>query len=247
VQPGATLRLTGGRYDFNRLWGMANSNLYFTAPTEVRVADWCNVDAKAYVGPAPGQASPQVSAADIILYVNGSSVLLPAVQLGPQATIRANFYVPNGPTVLQEGTEATGAFIGREIIVRNNCDLTLNSYFLAHPDGLLAKKQAESSQESSTTTELPKTFALDQNYPNPFNPTTTIRYQLPEQRDVNLVVYNMLGQVVKTLVHEVQPPGIYNARWDGTNNRGMSVASGIYFYRLTAGGFVVSKKMILLK
>jgi hypothetical protein len=220
---------------------MSSANLYFTAPTEVRIADWCNIDTKAYVGPAPG--SSQVGAADIIFYVGGSSILLPVVQLGPQATLLANFYTPNGPTVLQEGTVATGAFIGREVIVRDQCRLTLSSYFLAHP----GFSRSSANEESETTADAPKNFALEQNYPNPFNPTTTIRYQLPEQGEVKLVVYNMLGQVVKTLVQTTQSAGTYIARWDGTNEVGISVAGGVYFYQLKAGDFVVSKKMLLLR
>jgi methionine-rich copper-binding protein CopC len=144
---------------------------------------------------------------------------------------------------LQEGAVATGAFIGREVIVRDQCRLTLSSYFLAHP----GFSRSSANEESETTADAPKTFALEQNYPNPFNPTTTIRYQLPEQREVKLVVYNMLGQVVKTLVQTAQSAGTYIARWDGTNEDGISVAGGVYFYQLKAGDFVVSKKMILLK
>jgi hypothetical protein len=241
VQLGGTLKLTGGRYDFNRLWGMSNANLYFTAATEVRIADWCNIDTRAYVGPAPGSSG--VGAADIIFYVGGSSILLPVVQLGLQATVLANFYTPNGPTVLLDGTVVTGAFIGREVIVRDNCRLTLSSYFLAHP----GFSQGSISEETEPLADVPMTFVLEQNYPNPFNPTTTIRYQLPEQREVKLVVYNMLGQVVKTLVQTTQSAGTYIARWDGTNEDGISAAGGVYFYQLKAGDFVVSKKMILLK
>jgi len=90
-------------------------------------------------------------------------------------------------------------------------------------------------------------FSLDQNYPNPFNPSTTISYRLADQRDVTLTVFNILGQVVKSLVHDVQPSGSYTVRWDGTNDRGTPVSSGMYIYRLRAGSFVQSKKMMLLK
>jgi flagellar hook assembly protein FlgD len=94
---------------------------------------------------------------------------------------------------------------------------------------------------------MPVTYALEQNYPNPFNPTTTITYQLPEQRDVTLVVYNILGQVVKSLVQNVQSSGTYAVRWDGTNDHGTGVSSGVYIYRLKAGNFVQSRKMMMLR
>ncbi|MBL7959600.1 T9SS type A sorting domain-containing protein [bacterium] len=96
--------------------------------------------------------------------------------------------------------------------------------------------------------ELPTTFKLSQNYPNPFNPSTKIRYELPNTETVSLVIYNTLGQVVKTLVsHRAQAIGVYEINWDGTNQIGQSVASGIYIYRLQAGRAVKTKKMLLIK
>jgi len=96
--------------------------------------------------------------------------------------------------------------------------------------------------------ELPTEFALEQNYPNPFNPTTTILFDVPEKTHVKLDVYNVLGQKVTTLVDEEKAPASYSVPWDGQSDGGNQVASGIYFYRLTAGDNVVmTKKMMLLK
>ncbi len=100
---------------------------------------------------------------------------------------------------------------------------------------------------------IPEVFALDQNYPNPFNPTTTIRYSLPEPASVNLSIYNVLGQRVATLTNEVLDAGVYNALWNGRNDAGVQVASGIYFYRIEAKAtnsgatFTSLKKAMLLK
>jgi len=95
---------------------------------------------------------------------------------------------------------------------------------------------------------LPNGFALDQNYPNPFNPTTTISYSLGAgQTMTNLSVFNVLGQKVTTLVNEVQGPGTYTVNWAGTSAAGAPVASGIYFYRLTRGEDIETKKMMLVK
>jgi photosystem II stability/assembly factor-like uncharacterized protein len=105
----------------------------------------------------------------------------------------------------------------------------------------------ESATGISENNQLPFTFALSQNYPNPFNPATVIHYQLPEVSLVNLSVYNMLGQKVKTVLSENQIAGNHTAKWDGTNDRGEPVASGIYIYQLQAGKYVQSKKMMLLK
>ena len=95
----------------------------------------------------------------------------------------------------------------------------------------------------------PEVYALENNYPNPFNPETTLKYQLPDANEVTLEVFNMLGQVVRTLVdREFQNAGRYTYQWDATNDSGQPLSSGIYFYRVTAGGeFQSHKKMLLLK
>ena len=95
--------------------------------------------------------------------------------------------------------------------------------------------------------DIPEEFKLTQNYPNPFNPVTTIQYQLPQDVRVQLVIYNQLGQVVKTLVDEEQAAGYYRIQWDATNNVGMPVSSGMYIYRLQTGEFTDVKRMIFLK
>ena len=94
---------------------------------------------------------------------------------------------------------------------------------------------------------LPEVYALGFNYPNPFNPETTIKYALPQASDVELVIYNSLGQVVRTLVNERQGAGRYAFTWDAANDRGQAVSSGIYLYRLQAGEFAKVRKMLLLK
>ena len=94
----------------------------------------------------------------------------------------------------------------------------------------------------------PEVFALADNYPNPFNPATTIKYALPQAADVELTVYNVVGQPVRTLVAEHQSAGRYVVEWDATNDNGHRLSSGMYFYRLEASGeFLEVKKMLLLK
>jgi hypothetical protein len=98
-----------------------------------------------------------------------------------------------------------------------------------------------------TGTETPKVNALAQNYPNPFNPVTTIKFDVKEKGLVTVKVYNVAGQLVRTLVNEVKPAGSYTAPWDGTNNLGADVASGIYFYKMATAGFSATRKMVLLR
>jgi hypothetical protein len=95
---------------------------------------------------------------------------------------------------------------------------------------------------------IAENFSLSQNYPNPFNPTTTIQFSLPTQTSVRLDIYNMLGQRVKTLVaDEMLQAGNYDVVWNGTNDQNITVPSGMYIYRITAGNFVDSKRMMFLK
>ncbi len=94
---------------------------------------------------------------------------------------------------------------------------------------------------------LPAQYTLYQNYPNPFNPVTRIDYNLPVASNVTLKVYNILGQEVKLLVNSREKPGHKTVYWDGKNNTDSPVATGLYFYRLTAGDFTETKKMLLLK
>jgi len=101
---------------------------------------------------------------------------------------------------------------------------------------------------SVSVANIPSKFDLGQNYPNPFNPTTTIKYQLAKQANVTLRIYSITGQLIRTIVDGVQQqPGYYSVIWDGLNNSGQQVASGVYIYRLEAGSFVSMKKMLLLK
>ncbi|MCB0723765.1 MAG: PQQ-dependent sugar dehydrogenase [Ignavibacteriae bacterium] len=93
----------------------------------------------------------------------------------------------------------------------------------------------------------PFNFSLAQNYPNPFNPSTVIKYSIPELTGVKLTIYNTLGKEVKSLVNTTQAAGNYERQWNGTDNNGATVASGVYFYTLQTEGFTETKKMLLIK
>jgi hypothetical protein len=90
-------------------------------------------------------------------------------------------------------------------------------------------------------------YTLGQNVPNPFNPVTTIAYDLPARTSVDLSVFDVHGRLVRRLVSQTQGEGRYSVTWAGKNDNGESVASGVYFYRLHAGDFVKTRKMVLLK
>lgn len=97
------------------------------------------------------------------------------------------------------------------------------------------------------STVSPTQFSLSQNYPNPFNPSCEIRYSLPGDCQVKLVIYNVLGQKVKVLVNEYQNTGSKSVEWDGKDDSGQNITSGVYFYRIQAGEYQKTRKMVLMK
>ncbi len=106
-------------------------------------------------------------------------------------------------------------------------------------------KSLEASEAGESIVQIES--GLYQNYPNPFNPTTTIEYSLAEGSDVLLKIYNLSGKLIRTLVNEYQTAGYYSITWYGDNEVGQEIASGVYFYRIQAGDFVSTKKMVVLK
>ena len=94
---------------------------------------------------------------------------------------------------------------------------------------------------------VPMAYTFYQNYPNPFNPTTTLSYELPKDSFVDVTIYDMLGNVVYNLVNTNQSSGYKSIQWDATNNQGEPVSAGVYLYKIQAGNFVDTKKMILVK
>jgi len=120
-------------------------------------------------------------------------------------------------------------------------------YFLYYDYGVFANGIGLATADTITSinpqfTYRPATFALYQNYPNPFNPLTAIGYQLSALSDVDLSIYNLIGQKVVTLVNKRQPPGRYQVEWDASG-----FASGVYYYKIESGNFVQTHKMVYLK
>ncbi len=122
--------------------------------------------------------------------------------------------------------------------------LTLDKVEVADRDGNVYIEAAKAGRIA-----LPKAFALSQNSPNPFNPSTTIKYQVPEGKaaKVQIVVFNVRGQKVITLVDELKESGDFTVNWNGTNTSGQRVSSGVYFYRMSAGDFSAVRKMVIVK
>ena len=133
-------------------------------------------------------------------------------------------------------------FIGHQYQV---APVSMEDIRLAGADGSLVNVVARTT--TSDVKAIPGEFALQQNFPNPFNPSTEIRYDLPEEGFVNLAIYNMVGQKVRTLRSETMQPGYHSMVWDGRNDVGSQVATGMYFYSIHTGSFQATKKMLFLK
>ena len=118
------------------------------------------------------------------------------------------------------------------------------SVYMIHPDGLVEDLGITMSIDPDV---VPSQYALHANYPNPFYPRTNIKYDLPEVSDVQLMIYNILGQQVKTLVSQRQFTGFKSVVWNGTSDRGKPVSAGVYLYQIHAKGFSQTRKMILLE
>jgi endoglucanase len=128
-----------------------------------------------------------------------------------------------------------------EVVVSWNAALLYNLYAAKY---VIA---ASSPTAVGTTTSTPKEFTLGQNFPNPFNPSTTIEYSVPRTSHVNLTIYNLLGQRVRTLVDREMNQGSHPVQWDGTDDNHSQLPSGMYVYRMQAGEFTATQKLILSK
>jgi tetratricopeptide (TPR) repeat protein len=94
---------------------------------------------------------------------------------------------------------------------------------------------------------IPVAFSLLQNYPNPFNPETEIQYSLPDAGKVSIKIYDIQGREVQTLVETSQPAGVHTIKWNGQDQNGLNVASGMYFYRILYNGKILNKKMMIIR
>jgi len=256
LEPHSTLTVSGGVYHIRNLRLKANAKLLFDAASDLRISDGINADNGSVIGPSNTASS--VSASDIVLYVGASdagSTYSLAVTISPKSFITANIYAKNGTLLLDQETQATGAFLAKDILIGQKVTVSLKSAFtgmvplFTASGGSLAQGGGSAAAASliEPVSEIPDKFSIGQNYPNPFNPTTQIRYGLPAQASVKLTIHNLLGQEVATLVEGIQAAGYHVIQWNGTNVSGTIVGSGVYFFRIQAGDFVEMKKMILLK
>jgi hypothetical protein len=164
-------------------------------------------------------------------------LLLASSGSGQESVVRWSAF-DMGFGLVRSGNTVVLAAVGQPLVGQSQAGGTkIISGFLS--DSLFGQAVVSVDEDAEG---VPAAFALDQNYPNPFNPTTTISYSVPRQSHVKLVVYSILGQELAVLVNEEQQPGYYRARFDAG-----SLATGTYIYRIQAGDFVQSRKLLLVK
>ena len=122
-----------------------------------------------------------------------------------------------------------------------------NEEYLLDSENLVFKQQGTEFITFSINELVPDKFILHDNYPNPFNPTTSLNYDISQSGHISLVVYNLLGEPIRTLVSNYQDSGSYTVTWDSKNDQEARVPSGIYFFKLETGSFSQINKAVLLK
>jgi len=145
--------------------------------------------------------------------------------------------------------DASELLEGDELLLNDTIDMGIDTAadFYGNQNITITYRPQAVSVEQTSVNSTVQLFVLYQNYPNPFNSQTVIKYQLPKAGKVSLKIYNILGQEVKTLIDAQKPAGYHKVIWDGRNNTGRIVTSGLYFYRMKAGEFESIKKMLILK
>ena len=133
------------------------------------------------------------------------------------------------------------------VVAFRRIDNALGEFRLSDLTVLDASGSVNSIKNIESLDMKPTEFGMEQNYPNPFNPSTQINYRIPVDTNVRVAVFNILGQRIRTLVEAYTPAGEYAVNWDGKDQAGRQVASGMYLYRMDAGSFKAIKRMTLLK
>jgi len=249
---------------------------YFSgAHLSANAINWCLVDSCGFISHPSGQRSPYGIKAGFGSSVRlrrstiqdfttrGFDSFKSGADLGKTKVENNNVFDDGENDIVSDSTTCTPCHPLRVVQVSTSADTLhahanwwgadppLTTWFSGkvHYTGSLAAPSTAKMVAPPTNSAqvLPKEFALGQNYPNPFNPSTTIEFALPTLQDVHIEVYNVLGQSVRLLVDQQMQPGRHLVAWDGTNESGTPLASGVYLYRLTAGTFTDTRKMMLLK
>ncbi len=164
------------------------------------------------------------------------------IDIDREATVVGNIIAPDAKVRADSYTRFRGIICAKDI------SFATGSTILGHASSMsFPKVRVVDDEAGAIAAAIPSEFELEQNYPNPFNPSTTIAFSLPESNSVTLRIYNINGQLVRSLVSNTLDAGYHTFNWDGRSDSGTQASSGIYIYRVVAGDFTATRRMILLK
>ncbi len=240
VKNRGTLFLTAGDYFMDKLEleraGILSIDVS-SGPVNINVVTALEFEERTEVVITPsGQASTN--------QVTFTTLQQDTVDIGDESLILGWIIAPQAEVHFDEDCRFKGAVVAEAITVDEEV------IFVPHSSSLHLSKAAPAASDGETankSTGVVASYELSQNYPNPFNPSTTIQFSLKEAGTVQLRIYNLQGQEVRALLSAPMNPGQHTINWDGKDNRGQSMPTGVYLYKLSVNGFVQTKKMSLVK
>jgi cytochrome c peroxidase len=256
LKKGSTLRLREGEFFFNSLFIGGGARLQYTesgdapaevefgmAPTERTIV---NVVGDVWLGTAAQITSGSESNSDRFRLNALASVQFEASR---DNVIHGTLFAPNSLVSIGPNTTFRGSVFARAISIASGVEFKHHHAPMGGPVSKISRVIPKDDDPTPhlDTARTPLAFSLSQNQPNPFNPTTTIRFALPDTRDVQLHIYDVTGRLVRTLASGPMLAGRHVLSWDGTDENDNRVASGVYLYKLIAGHDTDQKKMIVLK
>jgi hypothetical protein len=242
VKNGATLFLRSGDYFFDRLEtdDAAVLSLDVAAgPVNINVVEKLEFDKEVEVAITPnGQAASN--------QVTFTTLQYHKLEIEERALVLGWIIAPRAEVRLEEDSRFKGSIVAKSIRVEDDVIFVSHAGTLPAASSKTLAKAGEAEAERGTPSNA-ASYHLEQNYPNPFNPSTTIAFSLKEAGEAHLTVYNLQGQVVRTLVARNLSAGQHRVVWDGKNDAQQLAPSGVYLYRLRVNGYVITKKLSFVK
>lgn len=241
VEKKATLYLSAGDYFMDELDTDKAAKVVIDVTdgaVSINVVKYLEIDRQVEIVIVPnGQSDSEL--------VTFSSMQKNKIDVGKHARMLGTIIAPLAEVHFSKGSQFKGAICADKVTVEEGVPFFHHSSPHSLPKRVIAPEDLD--EEVSSDEYIVDSFELMQNYPNPFNPSTMINYQLPVSSVVNLAIYNMTGQLVRTLVNGEMPAGSHSVVWNATDDTGARVASGVYLYVIRAGEFVSQKKLVLMK
>ena len=256
TESGAALFDPNGLPFLNSLTSLDNSFGYWVKVHDAVEGFQYPEPAAALAKTAPRRTNPDIIKTNVFMFVNGTAVFDHVdYTIGDMVNIFTESGLLIGEMeILNDGYLMTGSVYGDDVTteavdgaLKDEPLIFTYGEYESEPVNMSFDGTMGLSRVDLTFKNVPGTFSLHQNYPNPFNPITSLRYDLPEQAQVILTIYDLIGREVTQLVNTTQEAGYRSVQWNATDMHGKPVSAGVYLYQIRAGEFVRTKKMVLLK